>query len=68
MSIQDRPPNDKLTYVPLKFFNAQQQVLDRVACHDAFIKDAREEFAHCPESRQGRPVQERLTMGILESK
>src|SRR4051794_28130088 len=44
------------------------KVLDSVACHDTFIKDAREEFAHCPESTQGGPVQKRLTLGILESR
>ena len=53
-SIHDRLPNDQLTYVPLKLFNAQRQVLDRVACHISSIRDAGEEFARCRESRRGR--------------
>jgi hypothetical protein len=63
-SIHDRPPNDSLTYASLKFFNAQQQVLDRVACGAAFVRDAREEFAHCRESLLGKSSQKRLSKSI----
>jgi hypothetical protein len=63
-SIHDRPPNNSLTYASLKFFNAQQQVLDRVACGTAFVRDAREEFAHCQESLLGKSSQKRLSKSI----
>ena len=63
-SLHDRSPNDQLAYIPLKFFNAQQQVLDRVACHSAFVREAREEFAHCRESLRGRVTQKRLTKSM----
>ena len=60
-SIHDRPPNDQLAYIPLKFFSTQQQVLDRIACHNAFVREAWKEFAHCRESPRGRVTQKRLT-------
>jgi hypothetical protein len=63
-SIYDQPPRDQLTYMPLKFFNAQQQALDRVACYNAFVRDAREEFAHCRESGQGGASRKRLTKSM----
>ena len=63
-SIYDQPPRDQLTYMPLKFFNAQQQALDRVACYNAFVRNAREEFAHCRESGQGRASPKRLTKSM----
>ena len=46
-SIYDQPPNDSLTYVPLRFFNAQQQVSTGVSSHDHFVEKAKQEFAHC---------------------
>jgi hypothetical protein len=63
-SVHEQPPRDQLTYVPLKFFNAQQQVLDKVACSNAFVRDAQEEFAHCRESGRGRASQKRLTKSM----
>ncbi len=46
-SIHDQPPNDSLTYVPLRFFNAQQQVSTGVLSQDHFVERAKQDFAHC---------------------
>ncbi|KAL9623126.1 MAG: hypothetical protein Q9160_002640 [Pyrenula sp. 1 TL-2023] len=46
-NIQARTPNVRLTYVPLRFFNAQQQVYSGAADHEAFARQIHREFAHC---------------------
>ncbi|KAL9115434.1 MAG: hypothetical protein Q9227_000755 [Pyrenula ochraceoflavens] len=46
-NLQARGANDNLDYVPLRFFNAQQQVYTGIADHESFAHQIHREFAHC---------------------
>jgi hypothetical protein len=51
-TIEARSPKAELTYVPLSFFNAQQQLEVSPLAHDIFAKQAHLEFAYLGKSKQ----------------
>ena len=46
-NIYAKPANEKVTYVPLRFFNAQQQLYLGPSDQAAFSRQSHLEFAHC---------------------
>ena len=50
-TLQARGANENIDYVPLRFFNAQQQVYTGVADHESFARQIHREFAHCIDLR-----------------
>src|SRR5204862_5496548 len=46
----------QFTLVPLRLFNAQQQVYPGVSDHQTFRRTLYEEFAHCTDVREGKII------------
>lgn len=60
-SLHARASNNRLTFVPLRFFNAQQQVYTGVADHEVFARQIHREFAHCNDRRDAKSTSSRLS-------
>ena len=62
-NIHARPLARNLTYIPLGFFKAQQQVYTGVTDHEAFARQVHREFGHC----RGRRARSRSPMPLRSS-